>query len=189
MVKTHFSANLFQQLGGTPWVRRSNAVFHDVPGLSDSSSYGPDAVSKEKTPTGPADGELPLQAGSVSASVVLIGPGLSAIWENEGRAEWWLWQAICNAFSWNEAHVQFYDTDLLANESCVFVTIEEIIASGAEWVLNLQAEDAGQDGDALAQQLSDGLQVLSVPGLELMLADPYAKQSFYQTVVSFLKSH
>jgi hypothetical protein len=110
--------------------------------------------------------------------IVLLGGGLDAIWLNEESLEWQLWQNIMQAFGWDESQVVFYDTEHLASEEMVFSTMEEVIELGVDWVLTMDAEHI------ISEQLAEGVQVVEVPDLDLMLSDPYAKQSFYQTVIA-----
>ena len=114
----------------------------------------------------------------IENAVVVIGPSLDQVWENEASPAWWLWQNIMNAFAWDETQIVFYDLDHVASEEAAYALLEEIIDLGVEWVLTMDAEHA------VSEQLADGLKVVEVPDLETMLADPYAKQSFFQSVVA-----
>lgn len=111
------------------------------------------------------------------AGLVLIGSGLNAIWENDELPEWQLWLNICRAFGWSEEQVSYYDTEVLSSEEAVFTTLEEIMAFDVEQVLSMAPDHA------LSEQLAEGFAVLAVPSLSEMLADPYAKRDFYETLM------
>ncbi|GKT11712.1 MAG: hypothetical protein ISEC1_P0681 [Thiomicrorhabdus sp.] len=110
-------------------------------------------------------------------SVVVLGSGLDSVWQNEENIAWLLWQNIMHAFNWGESSVVFFDTANLVSEDMVFETMEEIIELGVEQVFTMDEEHL------ISEQLQEGVQVISVPDLESMLSDPYAKQSFYQSVM------
>ena len=117
-------------------------------------------------------------ASHINNAVVLIGPGLEKIWQNEDDLAWQLWQNIMKAFAWDESQVVFFDTELLVTEDMIFSTMEEVIDLGVEWVLTMD------DTHEISEQLAEGIHVVSVPEFESMLSDPYSKQSFYHSVVS-----
>ena len=110
-------------------------------------------------------------------AVVLIGPGLEKIWQNEDDLAWQLWQNMMKAFSWDESQIVFFDTELLVTEDMIFSTMEEVIDLGVEWVLTMD------EAHEISEQLAEGVNVVSVPEFESMLSDPYSKQSFYHSVV------
>lgn len=114
----------------------------------------------------------------VENAVVVIGPALDEIWENEESHAWLLWQNIMQAFGWDESQIVYYDLNNLAFEEAVYTTLEEVIDLGVEWVLTMDSEHP------VSEQLADGVHVVEVPDLEQMLGDPYAKKSFYQAVVA-----
>ena len=116
-------------------------------------------------------------ASHTNNAVVLIGPGLERIWQNEDDLAWQLWQNIMKAFRWDESQVVFFDTELLVTEDMIFSTMEEVIDLGVEWVLTMD------EMHEVSEQLAEGVHVVSVPEFESMLSDPYSKQSFYHSVV------
>ena len=120
---------------------------------------------------------------SEAISIVVLGSGLDSVWQNESNQAWLLWQNIMQAFDWDESSVLFFDTANLVSEEMVFETMEEIIELGVEWVLTMDEEHA------ISEQLVEGVQVVSVPDLELMLSDAYSKQSFYHSVMHVLAAH
>ncbi|MEA1990031.1 MAG: hypothetical protein U9N57_12610 [Pseudomonadota bacterium] len=123
--------------------------------------------------------ESKLKAAShINNAVVLIGPGLENVWQNEDDLAWQLWHNIMKAFGWDESQVVFFDTELLVTEDMIFSTMEEVIDLGVEWVLTMD------ETHEISDQLAEGVHVVSVPEFESMLSDPYSKQSFYHSVVS-----
>ncbi|WEJ62002.1 hypothetical protein [Thiomicrorhabdus lithotrophica] len=130
-----------------------------------SQMFEPDVESKLNT------------ASHTNNAVVLIGPGLERIWQNEDDLAWQLWQNIMKAFRWDESQVVFFDTELLVTEDMIFSTMEEVIDLGVEWVLTMD------EMHEVSEQLAEGVHVVSVPEFESMLSDPYSKQSFYHSVV------
>lgn len=131
----------------------------------------------------PVDSSVAEQATSVhneqKASIVVLGKGLDAIWENEDELAWRLWQNIMFALGWQDKNVIFYDLDCLVSEDALFHTMEEIIDLSVDWVMTMEPEHE------LSEQLSEGVQVVEVPDLESMLSDAYAKQHFYSSVLKF----
>ena len=202
-----FNAQLFAQLGGVNWTARdgffqseeqmlesvkqsetpdssatSNSDFAEPVSGSPELEFKSQAdVSEMKNPVSQAESEVkPSTKTMVENAIVVIGPDLDEVWENEEAPAWVLWQNIMQAFAWDESQVVFYDLSSLASEESVFRTLEEIIDLGVEWVLAMDAEHD------ITEQLADGMHVVEVPDLESMLMDPYAKQSFYNSVVALL---
>ena len=208
MSKVQFSTDLFEQLGGTNWVTRPGNFFEANDSVSELEDGSVSSVLLndeqgviEPIESVPAASELQSeripQAAEVSSqvfepeaepklkvishinnAVVLIGPGLEKIWQNEDDLAWQLWQNIMKAFSWDESQVMFFDTELLVTEDMIFSTMEEVIDLGVEWVLTID------ESHEISEQLAEGVHVVSVPEFESMLSDPYSKQSFYHSVVS-----
>ncbi len=114
-------------------------------------------------------------------SIVVLGAGLDAIWQNDETQAWQLWQNIMLAFDWDESQMTFFDTTHLVSDEMIFTTMEEVIELGVDWVLTMD------DEHPISEQLVEGVHVVSVPDLESMLSDPYAKQSFYHAVVELSK--
>ncbi|MEA3406154.1 MAG: hypothetical protein U9R28_10525 [Pseudomonadota bacterium] len=201
MTDIKFSTGLFEQLGGNLYVTRpayfEKNVFSKTAkpieeGLKPQSSEAVDVLSNQATyeaadtgQSNPLDNEQTSELSVVKnqqTSVVFIGSGLNSIWEDESKLEWQLLQNICQAFDWSEDELSFFDTDSLISEDAIFTTMEEVIDQGVEWVLSMDSEHS------ITEQLSEGVQVIEVPDLEQMLSDPYAKQSFYQSVSQLLSS-
>lgn len=202
MANIHFSTDLFDQIGGTNWITRPGKfekeslenMVNDLNNrqLQDKTEEIDSAVKYEEQNL---HTDIPINDSSeilsenedallISKSVlpimpiVVIGAGLESIWQNEESLAWQLWQNIMKAFEWDEAHVVFFDTELIVTEDAIFSTMEEVIELGVEWVLSMDEEHE------ISEQLSEGVQVVSVPEFELMLSDPYAKQSFYHSIIA-----
>lgn len=211
MSDSKFSSDLFEQLGGVNWVTRpdwfSEAVLENsVDNKAETIEVVKDAVTNvdshlerisslsqnenaEISLTVHADtSAVAMNDKSVTShvlienAVVLIGPGLESVWQDETSVAWQLWQNIMLAFDWDESQVVFFDTELLVSDDMVFSTMEEVIDLGVEWVLTMD------DEHEIVEQLSEGVQVVSVPDFESMLSDPYSKQSFYHTVLALSTS-
>ncbi|WP_040728050.1 hypothetical protein [Thiomicrorhabdus sp. Kp2] len=191
MSKIQFSNNLFSQIGGSNWVTRPGYFDIETKPLNNGETLGNnqnepflDSIDNQVDLLEEKNllVEEPLFQSKVQAqtvtSVVVLGAGLESVWQNDESLAWQLWQNIMKAFDWDETQVVFFDTELLVTEDAVFSTMEEVIDLGVEWVLTMDEEHE------ISEQLSEGVQVVSVPEFELMLSDPYAKQSFYHSVVS-----
>ncbi|VAW48747.1 hypothetical protein MNBD_GAMMA04-431 [hydrothermal vent metagenome] len=173
MPNTSFSNALFEQMGGVNWQIRPNSVLNTADATVQDSAVTKTATEevfvletheRETTPD--------------ARTVVVLGQGLDDVWQNESQQAWLLWQNIVQVFDWEDAQIVFFDTAHLASEEVNFTTMEEIIELGVDWVLSMDEEHA------LSEMLQEGVQVVQVPDLESMLMDPYAKQVFYNTVVS-----
>lgn len=192
MVK--FSSDLFVQLGGQLWQTRpaefwpqSNTALraqHAAPERAVAAQIASETASQTAMLENQVSSAQPLISAPVSgaqpshpACLVLIGSELNAIWENDDALEWPLWLNICRAFGWPEEQVSYFDTDVLSSDEAVFTTLEEILALDVSQVVSMVPEHA------LAEQLAEGLLVLTVPSLGEMLADPYAKHRFYETLM------
>ena len=193
------SAGLFNQIGGTHYLSRP-AYFQKAVS-SEESAKPPEEVSdvndlvglkpniesqlglmvSDEVPDSPLEGEGASEECALTKSLVIIGSGLNSIWEDESKLEWQLLQNICQSLGWLEESLSFFDTDLLISEDATYATMEEVIDLGVEWVLSMDSEHP------VSEQLAEGVQVVDVPDLDQMLSDPYAKQSFYQSVVPLLK--
>ncbi len=167
MSNVTFSNALFEQMGGVNWQRRSELPSSQSLSAETEGGDNLTSVVNEK-----------FDQASNRHAVVVLGAGLDDIWQNDTQQGWLLWQNIMTVFGWDEAQVAFFDTAHLVSEEMIFATVEEVIELGVDWVLTMDAEHE------LSEMLQEGVQVVSVPDIELMLMDPYAKQTFYTTVVS-----
>ena len=142
------------------------------------TTINPVTVDSEKNSTveNPSDNRTALSLNKMS-NIVVLGAGLNAVWQNDETQAWLLWQNIMLAFNWDESQMAFFDTSHLVSDEMIFTTMEEIIDLGVDWVLTMD------DEHPISEQLVEGVHVVSVPDLESMLSDPYAKQSFYRAVV------
>jgi hypothetical protein len=213
MSKTVFSNALFEQMGGVNWsIRPGHFAFHphnnddtveckpeqavsalsvdialDSEGITEQSSDDANPLkensdihidrSEQKTVIEkPLVDALSLSS-NVGSNIVVLGAGLDGFWQNDETLAWQLWQNIMLAFDWDESRMTFFDTSHLVSEEMIFTTMEEIIGLGVDWVLTMD------DEHPISEQLVEGVHVVSVPDLESMLSDPYAKQSFYHAVI------
>ncbi len=167
MPNVTFSNALFEQMGGVNWQRRSE--------LSSCQSLNPE---KEEQSDSSSVSDKKVERAINRHAVVVLGSGLDDIWQNDAQQAWLLWQNIMTVCGWDETQVAFFDTAHLVSEEMVFATVEEVIELGVDWILTMD------DEHALSEMLQEGVQVVAVPDIESMLMDPYAKQSFYTTVVS-----
>ncbi len=167
--KTTLSNALFEQIGGVNWQFRPDFVLNTADATTHVSPVTEEVSSLET---------LEPDTTPDARTVVVLGQGLDDIWQNEAQQAWLLWQNIVQVFDWDDAQIVFFDTAHLASEEMIFTTMEEVIELGVDWVLSMDEEHA------LSDMLQEGVQVVQVPDLESMLMDPYAKQTFYNTVVS-----
>jgi len=182
MSKVTFSNALFEQIGGVNWQQRPELA------LAATLSEDTNTLSAESASTVEVPIENPIEKvgevkTSMGDSIVVLGAGLDEIWQNDTQSAWQLWQNIMQTFEWDESQIVFFDTAHLVSEEMIFSTIEEVIELGVEWLLTM---DEAHD---LSEQLQEGVQVIPVPDMESMLSDPYAKQTFYHTVISTQNPH
>lgn len=210
MSKTNLSTDLFEQIGGTNWIARPGYFDTQKTGQKVNAELASEddknnaknlvepllevevlseAATKEEIVSSHLESSALLDEviydepevttkHELATSIVVIGRGLDSVWQNEESLAWQLFQNIMKAFCWDETQVVFFDTELIVTEDSLFNTMEEVIDLGVEWVLCMD------DEHEIYEQLSEGVHVVSVPDFELMLSDPYAKQSFYQSIVS-----
>lgn len=205
MSKLTLSRALFEQIGGVNWQRRPDVTLHSVdserlehtiisqasdkivehiatPAEGAVTMSTPNEASVapiEMAPSNSANhSESYIIAAKDRPAIVLLGSGLNEIWQNDSQPAWQLWQNIMLAFDWDETQVVFFDTAQLVSEEMMFTTMEEVIELGVEWVFTMD------DSHELSEMLQEGVQVISVPEIESMLMDPYAKKAFYHAAVS-----
>lgn len=180
MSKIHFSGVLFEQIGGVNWQANPNAKVFPPPSYEVAQKQVNKPMPKQLEK--PAISSESVMAASDPAAafmhVVVLGAGLDEVWQNETHQAWQLWQNIMLAFDWDESQIAFFDTAHLVQEEMIFSTIEEVIELGVDWVLCMD------DEHIISEQLQEGVHVVSVPDLETMLADPYAKKTFYHAVIA-----
>jgi len=197
MSKVTLSSALFEQMGGVNWQRRPDMTMslnnseHLEPSIGSSSTEkgvttstvveALETSSNMVLSHSEIDSELPVSTAEERPAIVVLGAGLNEIWQNESQPAWLLWQNIMLTFRWDEAQVVFFDTTQLVSEEIMFTTMEEIIELGVDWVFTMD------ESHELSEILQEGVQVISVPEIESMLMDPYAKQTFYHAAVSIVK--
>jgi len=160
----------------------SNPVMSDQNDMDVAVSKDTDVIADVKAEVQHESERQLLAEPDEGDSVVVLGMGLDAMWQNDTHQGWLLWQNIMQAFDWDESQIVFFDTAHMASEEMMFSTMEEVIELGVDWVLTMDQEHP------ISELLQEGVQILSVPDIDSMLSDPYAKQAFYQSVVS-ITSH
>ncbi len=110
---------------------------------------------------------------------VLIGSGVSSIWQQPDHQAWWLWQSILKFHFGSEDAVLFYDTDSLQTEQAMFDVVEHLIELGCEQVFSMNPDHE------LNEMLAEGLQVTPLPSFEAMLEQPNLKRVFYERLIQF----
>ena len=180
MSKVHFSNALFEQIGGVNWQANPKAQIFSPPSCEAEQKQVQKPMSAQlEKPSASYESVLAKSEPMVELMhVVVLGAGLDKIWQNETHQAWQLWQNIMLAFDWDESQIVFFDTAHLVQEEMIFSTIEEVIELGVDWVLCMD------DEHVISEQLQEGVHVVNVPDLESMLADPYAKKTFYSAVVA-----
>lgn len=171
------SAGLLQQLGVDVYSLR--------PDWQGDSSQSFESLAKGSEPVQPIEHDVMstnaemggLNNEKSSSTVVLLGQGLSSIWEDEEHLEWRLLLNICTAMQWSESDLVMFDTDLLSTDEACYDVVEEVLALGSGMILSMNGEHQA------SEMLSEGLEVIEVPSLEQMLWDPYSKQTFYETII------
>ncbi|VAW46137.1 hypothetical protein MNBD_GAMMA03-772 [hydrothermal vent metagenome] len=172
-----FSNILFEQIGGVNWQLRPDSVLHI--GLeSDENLTSLLSRPMQNSQSNSSASLQTLDSTSDVITIVVLGQGLNDIWQNDAQQAWLLWQNIMQVFNWDEANMVFFDTSHIVSEEMLFTTMEEIVELGVDWVLSMDEEHA------LADILQEGMHVIQVPDIETMLMDSYAKQTFYNTVIS-----
>ncbi|MBF6058819.1 hypothetical protein [Thiomicrorhabdus heinhorstiae] len=178
MSKLSFSADFYTQIGVQQW-RADRELFTRVEesgSISESEVQYLEASEQiESQVPSPVAGKQTEVFAAEESPLILIGPDLSAVWENEDDLAWQLWKNILAAFDWHDRNVMFYDSSHLVSEEAVFAVFDELLEMGVERVLSV-------DDNPLADQLSEGMELVTIPSLQDMLHDPYAKQQCYETL-------
>lgn len=168
MSESKVHADVWTGLGVTDWqVRPSfNASQTTAPALANE----PDEAADQNPAT------LGLSS-LAQPKWVLIGSGLSSIWQQADHQAWWLWQSILTFHFGSEEAVVFYDTDALQTEQAMFDVVEHLIELGCEQVFSMDPDHE------LNEMLAEGLQVIPLPSFEMMLEQPNLKRVFYERLI------
>lgn len=185
MDKKILSSAVLTEIGVSQWEVRDPALIlsgnrplqDEVPTLLKAEEKPSRPSLQASTDLGQLSSSPAKRAGSAGRTIVVLGSGLDAVWENDEHPAWQLWQNIVFAFEWSECSVAFYDLDHLVTDEMVFSVIEEVIDCGVDWVLSMDSDHL------VSQQLADGVQVIDIPDFDTMLSDSYSKQAFYESVV------
>lgn len=170
-VKPGFTNALFQEhpvaVEDEPQTKPQQAT--QTPEVAEMAKVAEDSESLlDETPQAEAEHQ--------AAPVVWIGSGMNAIWQNEMAPEWHLLTNLLTAFN-RSTELMVFDTDELVTEESVWAALEEVIDSGAEHVFTTNA------AHELVEQLSEGVEVLSVPRLDELLASPALKKQLYRLLL------
>ena len=113
-----------------------------------------------------------------SVSKVFIASGIDSLLDDETSLQAVLWQNIQKAFGWYEIELQLVDVAFIASESAMMNAVDEIIG------LNVDQVFVMLDEHPIIEILQEGVELIPLPSLDEMLDDPYAKQQFYQTIMT-----
>lgn len=188
-------SKFLSQLGVQSWQQRSDFSLPElradsqvnvtvVQDLEEFKSPNPEPTSESPVVIEVVDNELIESSNHFSESIanhaqslVCIGAGLQAIWQNDASEAWQLWQNIEQVFAFPADSVLVIDVDDLYDEQSVASAISEIRAAGVSHVVVF---DCDHD---LVDCLFDFVEVVLVPTLDEMLDEPRAKKDFYQNMV------
>lgn len=178
MTQVKLDAGLLEQLGMTTW--RSNASFamenHDD--LSMQTKENVSDMDESEVDSNALS--VPLLKSTTAQSIVFLGSGLDRVWQNEALSEWELFQNILQSVSVEQDRVLYFDSANIQTEDAVFMTLEEIIESGVEYVFSFDSESL------LNEHLSEGLAVIELPSLFQMLSSAQAKKSCYYLLTQYV---
>ncbi|BCN93821.1 hypothetical protein THMIRHAM_16060 [Thiomicrorhabdus immobilis] len=208
-----FSADLFEQLGGTGWVTRPG-YFENAAELNSNTDVGDgeNNVVVEEHVINAVDNsnEFLQREDSLSADAVIQQtPGLTEPYlindtvETEvavsadvvnavvviGRGLETVWQNEDDIAwqLWQNIMTAFdWDESQVVFFDTELLVSEEMVFSTIEEVIDLGVEWilTMDDEHEIVEQLAEGVHTVSVPDFESMLADPYSKQSFYHSVIA-----
>ncbi|HEY9017077.1 hypothetical protein [Thiomicrospira sp.] len=161
MSESKIHADVWMGLGVTDWQVRSEF---------DAQKDQPAKVTSMQTQT---------SRQSSQPKWVLIGSGLSSIWQQDNHQAWCLWQAILKFHFGSEQAVLFYDTNSLQTEQAMFEVVEQLIELGCEQVFSMDPEHE------LNEILAEGLLVTPLPSFESMLEQPHLKRLCYERLIDY----
>ena len=170
MSESKIHADVWTGLGVTDWQARPNLNV-----LQTNLSVSRIEQDKMEPQSQAAQDFSPL----VQPKWVLIGSGLSSIWQQPDHQAWCLWQSIMKFHFGSEDAVLFYDTDNLQTEQAMFDVVEHLIELGCEQVFSMNPDHE------LNEMLAEGLQVTPLPSFEAMLEQPNLKRVFYERLIQF----
>ncbi|BBN59157.1 hypothetical protein [Hydrogenovibrio marinus] len=199
MSKTTLDPSLLEQLGIVNWRMHTQfARSPEAPVYESANQNQVAAVVKESPQPAYSALEEPVEqiVGDVveleasealqsenqsTTELVFVGVGLEQVWQNEESPAWRLMLNILNALEISEEDVLYFDTGLLHTEDAIWMTLEEIIDTGVEQVFSFD-----EDG-MLNEALSEGLQVETLPSLDAMLMQGYAKKQGYYRLANYVR--
>lgn len=155
----------WQELGVTQWNTR--------PGFLPSSPQA-EAELPAKTSAEPSTSE------ALAPAWVLIGDGLSAIWQNENHQAWWLWRNMLDYHLKSPEQVLFFDTEQILGEEAGFEVIEQLIELGVETVFSMNPNHE------LHHSLAEAIQLITLPSFDQMLEQPQLKRQAFISLEQIL---
>lgn len=168
MLNQKINADIWTGLGVTSWTTRPGFALNSQDSGNSAESNPAD------TPINPDVQHEPLGELPCTPKWILIGSGLSQIWQQPDQQTWSLWQAIIAFHVGAEQGVLYYDTDLLQTEQAMFDVVEHMIELGVEQVFSMDAEHE------INEMLAEGLQLVPIPSLDAMLEQPSLKRVLYE---------
>ncbi len=176
-----YSEDLLQQIGVQPWQGKKDFIFNTA-SLADSQIEKLEGVEIEESKKNIVSDSVDKDSRQAILPFILIGAGLDTIWQNEEKIEWQLLKNISKVFSWDLENLYYYDSQHIISEEAIYATLDEVMAIDVDWVLSMDTESL------LSEHLSEGLQIISLPDLSQMLADPYAKKDCFLTLSKLFDS-
>lgn len=179
MTQVKLDAGLLDQLGMTTWQR--NSSFAVQPLASESMPQDVETVEKDEEANS-QNVVSSLADVSPMRTVVFLGDGLDHVWQNEALPEWTLFQNMLRSVSVEQEQALCFDSANIQTEDAVFMTLEEIIESGVDFVFTFDS------GSLLNEHLAEGLTVVELPALSRMLSSSQAKKSCYYLLTQYVRS-
>ena len=119
---------------------------------------------------------VPLMNALEETSCVLVGSGLSTLWQDDMNVLWRLLENIFQSVSIDLESASYFDTDIVQTEEAIFSCIEEVIESGVECIYTFEEEHE------LVDQLQESLSVIFLPSLEAQVQSGASKRECYQAL-------
>lgn len=108
---------------------------------------------------------------------VLLGNGLSVLWQQPENQAWLLWKAIMQFHLDDFQQMRYFDTAGLQSEDQQFETLEQIIELGVDHVFTMDAEHP------INEMLAEGAQVVVLPHFEQLIEQPLLKREVYMALM------
>ncbi|UQB41823.1 hypothetical protein JX580_09120 [Thiomicrospira microaerophila] len=108
---------------------------------------------------------------------VLLGSGLSVLWQQPENQAWLLWNAIMQFHLDDFQQMRYFDTADLQTEDQQFEALEQIIELGVDRVFTMDAEHP------INEMLAEGAQVIMLPHFEQLIEQPLLKREVYFALI------